>query len=117
MINENLKRILHRFEIAARAHFDALERMDADQAERQALLIAQLYRRIVGFGNEGRRELLALAQSPDRAVSGMAAVYSLRFRPEQALPVLRMLAGEDGLMGFRAAVAIQRWESGEWDID
>lgn len=117
MTNERLERILRRFEVAAKAHYAALEAMNSEEAEHQARIIAQLFARIVSTGDQGRQGLLFLALSPDKAVCGMAAVYSLRYRPEQALAVLRKLAKEGGLMGFRASVAIQRWEAGEWDID
>lgn len=117
MTNEKLERILYRFEIAAKAHYAALEEMNTEEAEHQARIISQLFARIVNLGDRGRKGLLLLTLKPDNAICGMAAAYSLRYCPEQALVVLRRLAREEGLLGFRAGIAIQRWEAGEWDID
>ncbi|MBI1922030.1 MAG: hypothetical protein HYS23_13220 [Geobacter sp.] len=117
MVNEKLARILYRFEIAAKAHYAALEEMNAEEAEHQARVISQLYARIVSSGEQGRQGLFLLTLNADKAVCGMAAVYSLRYRPEEALAVLRRLSMEEDLIGFRAGFAIQRWEAGEWDID
>jgi hypothetical protein len=35
--------------------------------------------------------------------------------PELCLAVLRKLASEPGLLGFRASVVIERWEEGTWE--
>jgi hypothetical protein len=39
----------------------------------------------------------------------------LGYNPSRALEVLRPLAEQAGLLGFRASVALERWESGAWD--
>jgi hypothetical protein len=59
--------------------------------------------------------LLELVDSADPAVAGMAAVYAIRMDTGRCLAALRRVAAEPGLLGFRAAMAIQRWESGEWE--
>lgn len=115
--DENLERIILRFACAAARHNAALEAMDEAEANRQAVLISRLFANIVAHGIAGRAGLLVLLKSDQPPVAGMAAVYSLRHAPQEALPVLRRIAGEPGLLGFRAGMAIERWERGEWEID
>lgn len=117
MSDETLERLLHRFARAAERHNSALETMDEEGANRQAFLISRLFASIAAHGVTGRARLLALLASDQPAVAGMAAVYSLRYATQEALPVLRRIAGEPGLLGFRAGMAIERWERGEWEID
>ena len=40
---------------------------------------------------------------------------SIRLDTGRCLSALRWVAKEPGLLGFRASMAIQRWESGEWE--
>lgn len=114
MIDDKLKRLLHRFAIAAAAHHQALEEMDEDRADAQARMIAGLYRSIVGNGEPGRRALLEMIDHTDPVVAGMAAVYSIRYDSSRCLATLGRVALEPGLLGFRARMAIERWENGEW---
>lgn len=107
--------LLQRFARAAQAHHAALEALDAERAETQARILAGLHESLVNSGEEGLEKLLELATSSDPVVAGMAAVYSLRRNSGQCLATLRRVAEEPGLLGFRAGVAIERWESGEWD--
>lgn len=117
MADEKLKRLLHRFAVAAKAHFAALEAMDAEKADHQAFVIAGLFAAIVREGKAGREGLLALTGSEEKEVAGMAAVYSMRYDPARCTALLRRLSREPGLMGFRAGVALERWEAGEWEIE
>lgn len=117
MTDDRLKRLLHRFAAAAEAHAAAIEAMDEATANRHAFMLQGLYREIVLKGDAGREELLALADSSRKDVAGMAAVYSLRYCPELAVAVLRRLSAEAGLLGFRASMALERWERGEWDLE
>jgi len=110
-----LQRLLHRFARAALAHQAALEALDAKQADTQARLLAALHEAIVNSGEQGLEKLLELVSSSDPVVAGMAAVYSIRQDSGRCLATLRRVAGEPGLLGFRAGVALERWESGEWD--
>ena len=116
MAEERLGRLLYRFAVAARTHWEALEAMDGEKAGHQAAVIDRLYGAIVSEGEVGRGALMRLAEGDDPAVAGMAAVYSLRYSTERCLAVLRRLAEVPGLMGFRARVAIERWESEEWEL-
>jgi len=114
MPEDKLTRLLHRFAAAALAHHEALLDMDEERANAHARVIAGLYRSIVGMGEDGREALLAKVDDPDPVVAGMAAVYSIRYNSGRCLVVLRRIALEPGLLWFRAGVAVERWESGEW---
>ncbi|AJE04801.1 hypothetical protein [Geobacter pickeringii] len=117
MVDERLERLLHRFAAAASLHAAAVEAMDEEGARHHAAIVQRLYGEIVRCGAEGREELVLLAERGGGPVAGMAAVYSLRHAPERCVPVLRRLAGEPGLLGFRASVALDRWERGEWELE
>lgn len=112
--DDRLDRLLSRFALAARAHHEAVESMDAERAEAQARMIAALHGAVVREGQKGVERLLDLVDSTDPIVAGMAAVYSIRLDTGRCLAALRRVAAEPGLLGFRANMAIQRWESGEW---
>lgn len=115
MPDEKMERLLSRFAVAAKAHHEALESLAETRANFQARVIAGLVESIVQEGAAGRERLLSLVDGDNRAVAGMAAVYSLSFDAKRSLALLRRLAEEPGLLGFRAGMAIQRWESGEWE--
>ncbi len=114
-VDEHLERLLKRFAVAARAHHEALEALDEERTEAQARMVAGLHEALVREGNRGEELLLELTDSPDPVVAGMAAVYSIRLDTERCLATLRRVAKEPGLLGFRARVAVERWESGEWE--
>jgi hypothetical protein len=114
METDKLERLLDRFARAARRHHEALEAMEEGEANRQAHLLARLAAGIGDAGSAGVAGLVALTCVPDPSVAGMAAVYLLPRDPETALRVLRRVAREPGLLGFRAGVAVERWEKGEW---
>jgi hypothetical protein len=109
---DRLGRLLNRFGRAAQAHFEALENMDAEAANRHAVVIARIYVGIVA-DEAGAELLLTLLADPRPAVRGMAAIYTLRHNTARSLSVLQDLALLPGLMGFRASCAIERWEKGE----
>jgi len=115
MNDEKVSLLIRRFAIAAQAHQAALEDMDEDRANAHARIINGLHLAIIHEGDVGREALLALLDSESQGVAGMAAVFSLRYNPSRSLEVLRRLADKEGLLGFRASVAIERWEDGEWD--
>ena len=115
MNNEKLSLLLRRFAIAAQAHQSALEEMDEDRANAHARVISGLYATIIREGDVGREALLSLLDSESPLVAGMAAVFSLRYNPSRSLGTLRRLADKKGLLSFRASVALEHWENGEWD--
>jgi len=114
MQNDKLTRLLQRFATTATAHFQALEELDEERANTCARMIAGLHRSIIESGESGRQALLELVDDKDPVVAGMAAVYSLRYDSKRCLATLRRVAMVPGMLGFRAQVALERWESGEW---
>ena len=112
--SDRLTLLVRRFATAARAHQEALEALDEARAVAQVRLISGLFASISSEGEGGRTALLDLTDSDDPVAAGMAAVYAMRFDPDRCLAVLRRLAAEEGLLGFRAGVAVERWEKGEW---
>lgn len=115
MPDEKLARLLSRFATAAKAHQAALEEMDEERANAHARMLTVLHGALLREGQPGLEGLLALVDSEIPVVAGMAAVYAIHLDPERCLATLRRLAAEPGLLGFRAGVAIERWEAGEWE--
>ena len=115
MKNEKLSLLIRRFAIAVQAHQTALEDMAEERANAHARVISGLYAAIIREGDAGREALLALLDNESQVVAGMAAVFSLRYNPSRSLGTLRRLADKKGLLGFRASVALEHWENGEWD--
>ena len=115
MHDDKLERLLSRFSAAATAHHEALEAMDEERANAHARMIAGLYDVLRSEGRSGQAGLLALIDSDSPVVAGMAAVYSLNVNPTLCLAVLRRVASEPGLLGFRASVVVERWELGTWE--
>jgi hypothetical protein len=112
--SDRLTLLVRRFATAARAHQEALETLDEERAAAQVRLISGLFAAIIREGEGGQVALLALTDSDDPVAVGMAAVFALRLDPERCLAVLRRLSAEEGLLGFRAGIAVERWEKGEW---
>ncbi|MBL0224278.1 MAG: hypothetical protein IPQ16_01460 [Geobacteraceae bacterium] len=115
MKDEKLPVLVRRFAVAARAHHSAVEDMDEGRANAQARAIQGLYATITHEGDAGREALMVLLDSENQVVAGMAAVFSLRYCTHRSLEVLRRLAASGGLLGFRAGVALERWENGVWE--
>jgi hypothetical protein len=113
--DKRLQLLLQRYALAVRAHFEALESLDEARAEAQAKMLAGLHGALLREGPRGEELLLALIDCSDPVVAGMAAVHSLGRDTVRCLAVLRRIAAEPGLLGFRAGSAVQRWESGEWE--
>lgn len=115
MNSQALDRLLHRFAMAAKSHHEALEAMDADRAEQHARMVAALYSAIMAAGQLGKEQFSTLLEYPEPVVAAMTAVYLIREETEKSLKILQSVATEPGLLGFRAAAAIERWQNGEWD--
>jgi len=110
-----LQKLLLRFALAAQAHHAALEAFDAERADAQVRILAGLHESLVNSGEPGLRKLRELVDSCNPVIAGMAAVYTIRLDSEHCLATLCRVAKEPGLLGFRAGIAIERWNSGEWD--
>ena len=114
MSNTRLDTLLHRFTAATLAHYESLEAMDETGANRHAAMISRLLASILCEGDDGSRGLAGLIEHDNPVVAGMAAVCVLDLHTKCALTVLKALAKQDGMLGFRASVAIERWRNGEW---
>jgi hypothetical protein len=68
--DDRLERLLKRFAVAARAHHEALEALDAERAEAQARMVAGLHEALVRERKEGEELLLNLVDSLDPVVAG-----------------------------------------------
>jgi hypothetical protein len=115
MQDDKLERLLSRFSAVATAHHEALEAMDEERANTHARMIAGLYNALRSEGESGLAGLLALLDNDSPVVAGMAAVYSMNTNPALCMTVLRRVASEPGLLGFRASVVVERWEAGNWE--
>jgi hypothetical protein len=114
MQKNHIDTLLQRFAIAAAAHHAALEALDAERANQHARMTAALHQSIMAAGIAGKERFLSLLDHPEPVVAGLAAVYLIRDATEKSLATLQRIAGEPGLLGFRAAAAIDRWCNGEW---
>ena len=115
MQSNQLDTLLRRFATAAKAHHEAMEAMDEEKADKHAAMTGALYQSIMASGSVGRERFISLLEHPEPVVAGMAAVYVITIESGKSLTVLRRLAAEPGLLGFRAAAAVDRWESGSWE--
>lgn len=111
---ERLARMVSRFAVAARAHQVAIDEMDDGRAAGHVKVLSGLFGAITVEGESGVGAFLALLDSSDDIVAGMAAVFALGIATDRSLAVLRRLAALEGLLGFRARCALERWENGEW---
>ena len=109
---EKVAKLIGWFVKAAVRHAEAIEAMQEDAAAGQVEDLDRFYAAIQRDG--GLELFLALLDHEDPAVAGMAAVYAMREAPERCAAVLSRLAKLPGLIGFRAQVALERWESGDW---
>lgn len=109
---EKVAKLTEWFAKAAVRHALAIEAMEEDAAATQVRELNRFYEAIRREG--GLDIFLLLLDSAEPAVAGMAAVYAMREAPGRCTAVLARIAKSPGLMGFRAQVALERWESGEW---
>lgn len=112
MSSDRLDRTVQRLVAAVQAHSRSLEEMDQQGAERHAAMMLRLLEAVMAR-EEGVRSLRSLMEHAAPEVRGVAALHLLPHDSAAALEVLRQLALLPGLMGFRASVALERWERGE----
>jgi hypothetical protein len=109
---EKITKLIEWFVKAALRHAEAVDAMHEEaaavQVESMDRFFAALHR------EEGMPQFFALLEHQNPVIAGMAAVYALREAPERCRPVLVRLAQEPGLIGYRAQMALERWDSGEW---
>lgn len=110
---ERVAKLIEWFVRAAVRHAEAVEAMHEEAA---AVQVESLNRFFAALQREegGTDGFYTLFDHENPVVSGMAAVYALREAPERSRAVLVRVAKEPGLIGFRAQLALERWDSGDW---
>jgi hypothetical protein len=83
-----IDRLLKQFADTARGQWDALDRADSKEGNRQLDKYLAAYRELRRLGAPGQQGLIALLRSPDRAVRMVAGAYALEFASAEAEPVL-----------------------------
>ena len=90
---------------------------DAKVGNEYARRYTAAFETLRAVGDEGR-EALATLLADDRAeVRVVAASCLLRYCGARARAVLEKEAAGRGLLAFRAAQALQRWDEGTWHLD
>lgn len=115
MQQDKVTKLIEWFVKAALRHAEAIEALREEMA---AVQVASLNRFFKALKAEegGMSRFFLLLEHENPVVSGMSAVYALSEAPERCRPVLVRLAQEPGLIGFRAQIALQRWDAGEWQL-
>nr|WP_284694621.1 hypothetical protein [Geomonas sp. Red32] len=109
---EKIEKVVGWFAKAALRHAEAMEAYDDEAASAQVQELTRFYAAVVREG--GLEAFFVLLEDPAPPVAGMAAVFAMRESPDRCIAVLKRIAKLPGLIGFRAQVALERWESGEW---
>lgn len=110
---ERVAKLIGWFVKAALRHAEAVEAM---QEEAAAVQLECLNRFFAALHREegGMLQFFTLLDHEEPAIAGMAAVYALREAPERCRAALARVAQTHGLIGFRAQIALERWDSGDW---
>lgn len=79
--------------------------------------IIKIHTLIKGQGIEAQKKLLELIYSDNPAIASFAALYSMRFCPNECLAVFENLAKRNiPLISLDASYAIKNWQNNNWDI-
>ena len=114
---ENINSLIQSFILSTIAHHDATLNGDWRGANKSARKRHKIFLQIVEAGDTAREALLAQTKNDNIHIALIAAVYSLKYNPEQSLETLHWLADKPGLLGFEAEQAIKRWEEGSWRLE
>ncbi|GFO70579.1 hypothetical protein GMLC_41580 [Geomonas limicola] len=113
MQQDRVAKLIEWFVRAALRHAEAIEAMQEEVAALQVASLTKYFKALKAEEGAMPRFLLLLEEG-NPVIAGMAAVYGLAQAPERCRPVLVKLTEMPGLIGFRAQVALQRWDAGEW---
>jgi hypothetical protein len=103
--------LVGQYRAAASKHGEATLRGTPRVANRNADVVAAVYRELRRRGDE--RALSALLDDDDRGVRGWAGAHALEFAPSEGESVLEILAAEDfGLVSFSAEITLEEWRAG-----
>ena len=106
--------LVAQYAAAAAAHGAASESCNSEEANKQADIVAKVYRQLRARGPEAQLGLLGLLEDPDPSVRCWAATHALEFAPERGEPVLRQLArGNPGFVRADASASLQVWREGK----
>lgn len=98
---------------AAQRHADAT-RVGDSVAANQAYRDLDRYWKCIQLSDaDWQPAFLELLENESPSVRAMAAAYAIHFQPTFAVPVLKALSGEPGILGFSAQMALKLWEKGE----
>jgi len=114
---DKLTKLVADFAEVAAQHYESLQEMNEEKANRLSGRIMQLYAEIRLMGNDGREALLARLESDCPGAAAIVSLYKQTYTTERSRKVLERLACEEDLMGFRARIALERWDKGELQID
>jgi len=109
--------LVAQFATAVAAQTDAIWNGDAKLGNKHAKRYLSAFERLRKLGNSGRDALAVLFEHERPDVRVTAAAFLLRHRTEEAMAVLRVAAGGEGLVSFEAQQALQRWAEGSWSLD
>ena len=109
---EKVAKLIDWFVKSALRHAEAVEAMQEEAAAVQVECLDRFFAAL--HREDGMPQFFALLDHQDPVVAGMAAVYAMREAPERCRAVLVRIAQEPGLIGFRAQIALERWDSGAW---
>jgi hypothetical protein len=99
------------------AQTDAIRRGDPKVGNKHAKRHVRAFQALRTHGDQGREALVPLVFEGRDDVRGMAAVFLLGYRPDEAHRVLQELARGEGLTAFSAGETLKRWEEGTWAFD
>jgi hypothetical protein len=109
---EKVAKLIDWFVKSALRHAEAVEAMQDEAAAVQVECLDRFFAAL--HREDGMQQFFGLLDHDNPVVAGMAAVYAMREAPERCRPVLARVAREPGLIGFRAQIALERWDAGEW---
>lgn len=112
-----IQKLIDTFAAETRKHYVATLKGDWKQTNKHAEEISTAFQAITQIGEEARNALLQLAMGEDEVVASMAATYSLKYAPNEAVLVLNQIARRSNLLGFEAAQALQRWQERTWQLE
>jgi len=110
---ERVAKLIQWFIRAAVRHAEAVEAMQEEAAAGQVESLTRFFKAL-HQEEGGLPRFFDLLDHDDPSVAGMAAVYGLREQPERCRAALARVAQVPGLIGFRAQIALERWDSGDW---
>lgn len=110
--NMAINKLLDVYASAASLHASSTISGDYRITNKQADIVADVYRELRSRGLECQRSLLNLLSHADKGVRGWAAAHALEFAPEDGLPVLESLSTDPGILGHESQMVLEEWRKG-----